>query len=186
VDPGDLATPAHPILTLVDPESIEIVTDLPGAYAQYVEDGDPVTVVNPRDGSRHNARVTHVSPAEQARSHRYRVKVETLERVEGLAPGAFVRVELEGHGRAATWMPLDALVRRGQLTGVFVVEEEVARLRWIRLGVRHPDAVEVLAGLDGDASVVRRPDPGLMDGASADRVTEVPFEMTGGSEEGGS
>jgi RND family efflux transporter MFP subunit len=186
VDPGDLATPAHPILTLVDPESVEIVTDLPGAYAQYVENGDMVTVVNPRDGSRHSARVTHVSPAEQARSHRYRVKVQTLDGVEGLVPGAFVRVELEGPGRAATWVPLDALVRRGQLTGVFVVEDGVARLRWIRPGGRHPDAVEVLAGLDRDDAVVRRPDPALMDGAPVDRVTEVPFEITGGSEEGGS
>jgi RND family efflux transporter MFP subunit len=33
VDPGDLAIPARPILTLVDPESIEVVVDLPGAHA---------------------------------------------------------------------------------------------------------------------------------------------------------
>jgi RND family efflux transporter MFP subunit len=177
VDPGDLATPARPILRLVDPESLEVVTDLPGAYARYVDAGDTVTVVTPRDGSRHAARVTHVSPAEEARSHRYRVKVQTLDDTEGLVAGAFVRVELLGPGRAATWIPSDAVVRRGQLTGVFVVEDETARLRWIRLGQEQPDAVEVLAGLDLEAFVVRSPGPGLTDGAPVDRVTRVPFEV---------
>jgi hypothetical protein len=103
--------------------------------------------------------------------------VQTLDDTEGLVAGAFVRVELLGPGRAATWIPSDAVVRRGQLTGVFVVEDETARLRWIRLGQEQPDAVEVLAGLDLEAFVVRSPGPGLTDGAPVDRVTRVPFEV---------
>ena len=76
----------------------------------------------------------------------------------------------------ATWIPADAVVRRGQLAGVFVVSDDVARLRWIRIGHRRRAAVEVLAGLEADDRVVRSPIPQLADGAPVDRVTEVPFE----------
>jgi hypothetical protein len=97
-------------------------------------------------------------------------------------PGSFVRVELSGQGGIATWIPADAVVRRGQLAGVFVLQEDVVRLRWIRLGLQRSAAVEVLAGLDGDARVVRSPAPHLTDGARVDRATETPFEGIEGGE----
>ena len=182
VDPGDLATPARPILTLVDPESIEVVVDLPGAYAGEVAVGDTVLVVNPRTGTRHLSTITRASPAEDVRSHRIRLKARFADIPGDLVPGSFVRVELSGLGQMATWIPADAVVRRGQLAGVFVMQEDIARLRWIRLGVRKTAAVEVLAGLEPGARVVRDPVPHLADGARADRVTEVPFEWADGDE----
>jgi RND family efflux transporter MFP subunit len=51
-------------------------------------------------------------------------------------------------GPAASYMvPASSLVRRGGLTGVFVVREGRARLRWVRLGRADGSDVEVLAGL---------------------------------------
>jgi RND family efflux transporter MFP subunit len=182
VDPGDLAIPARPILTLVDPESIEVVVDLPGAHANRVAPGDTVLVVNPRTGTRHRATITRISPAQDARSHRVRLEAHFADSPGDLMPGSFVRVELSGQGGIATWIPADAVVRRGQLAGVFVLQEDVVRLRWIRLGLQRSAAVEVLAGLDGDARVVRSPAPHLTDGARVDRATETPFEGIEGGE----
>jgi hypothetical protein len=79
----------------------------------------------------------------------------------------FARLELRGGGDQTRWMPADAVVRRGQLTGVFVLETDTLRLRWVRLGERRGDAVEVLAGLSGDVRLVRRPAPQLADGQPA-------------------
>jgi hypothetical protein len=85
----------------------------------------------------------------------------------GLVPGAFGRLEIDGSGEETRWMPADAVVRRGQLTGVFVVEAETLRLRWVRLGETRGEAVELLAGLDGDVRIVRHPAPELADGQAA-------------------
>ena len=54
-----------------------------------------------------------------------------------------------GTTRAVT-IPADAVVRRGQLTGVRVVTPEGAALRWIRLGraVGEGNHLEVLSGLN--------------------------------------
>ena len=69
-------------------------------------------------------------------------------------------------------MPSDALVREGQLTGVFALEDGTLRLRWIRPGRTAEGMVEVLSGLDPDAQVVRSPSPTIMDGATAGNVRE--------------
>ncbi len=89
-------------------------------------------------------------------------------------PGAFARVRLgavapNGAGEDADiasrtcTVPSRSLVRRGSLTGVFVAEAGVARLRWLRVGREDGDAVEVLAGLAGTDAVIADP-AGLEDG----------------------
>lgn len=87
-----------------------------------------------------------------------------------LEAGAFARVRLSGASGAAGTavsvalrVPAGALVTRGGLTGVFVVEGDVARLRWLRVGRTNGGTVEVLAGLASDDAVIVDP-KGLADG----------------------
>lgn len=87
-----------------------------------------------------------------------------------LEAGAFARVRLSGASGAsgtatsiALRVPSGALVTRGGLTGVFVVEGDVARLRWLRVGRSNGGTVEVLAGLASDDAVIVDP-KGLADG----------------------
>jgi len=62
-------------------------------------------------------------------------------------------------------IPSTAVLRRGQLTGIYQVDEEqIARFRLIRVGKTLGDSVEVLSGLkDGDRFVVSPP-PTMADG----------------------
>ena len=50
-------------------------------------------------------------------------------------------------------------------TGVYTVESDTLRLRWVRLGRVTPSAVEVLAGPGETLTVVRDPAADLIDGA---------------------
>ncbi|NIP57408.1 MAG: hypothetical protein GWM92_04330, partial [Gemmatimonadetes bacterium] len=59
---------------------------------------------------------------------------------------------------------------RGQLTGVYTVEEGRLALRWVRLGLSRPGAIELLAGPVGP--VVRDPAPGFYDGRPLEAVRE--------------
>jgi RND family efflux transporter MFP subunit len=165
VDPGDLVIPGQPALTLVSTGGVEIRADLPGRRASQVEVGDPVTVVVP-GGPRIPGRIARAVPALEGGSRRFRVEValQAPPGAVGLVPGQFARLEIEGEGEASAWIPADAVVRRGQLTGVFLVDADTVRLRWVRLGESREEAVEVLAGLEGDVRLVRRPAPQLADG----------------------
>ncbi len=91
-----------------------------------------------------------------------------------LEAGAFARVKLSGGASGASGaaapatpvalrVPTSALVTRGGLTGVFVAEGDVARLRWLRVGRANGGTVEVLAGLASDDAVIVDP-KGLADG----------------------
>jgi hypothetical protein len=56
-------------------------------------------------------------------------------------------------------VPSEALVHRGQVTSVFVVDQEVARVRLVNVS-----GTEVLAGLSEGDVVIVAPPPGLSDG----------------------
>ena len=54
-------------------------------------------------------------------------------------------------------VPAAAVVRRGGLTGLFVVSDGRARLRWVALGDEAGGGVEVRAGVDAGERVVLDP-----------------------------
>jgi nitrous oxidase accessory protein NosD len=76
-----------------------------------------------------------------------------------LRSGAFGRARFSDRARRALTVPEGALVHRGQMTSVFVVEKGIARLRLVNVS-----GAEVLAGLsEGDTVIVAAP-PAVTDG----------------------
>lgn len=172
VDPGDLAVPGRPVLGLVRPRSVKVVAGLPARVARGLEPGAGASVLDPDTGRRRSARVARIAPARQPGSRRVRVELR-LSAAEGAvpAPGSYVRLELASTELSTVWIPADAVVRRGQLEGVYVAGEDELALRWLELGERRGDAVEVLGGLGPEERVVRRPGPRLEDGTPVAGVT---------------
>lgn len=181
VDPGDLAVPGQPVLSLVGAGALEVVADLPAILEGRVAEGDTLAVLHPESGTRFVAVVARVAPAIDAAARRFRVEAtlpDAAGRRDGgsprLVPGTYVRLELPDPAGRTLWVPAGAIVRRGQLAGVFTIDGDVARLRWIREGRRTADAVEVLGGLTAGEIVVTDPAPRLADGH--------PVRVTGGTE----
>lgn len=58
---------------------------------------------------------------------------------------------------ASLAVPTSSIVRRGGLSGVFIVRDGRVVLRWLRVGRESGTLVEVLAGLDADERVARDP-----------------------------
>jgi RND family efflux transporter MFP subunit len=175
VDAGDMASPGMPLMRLAS-RDVKVVADLPAERARGLEVGQPVQV--DVGGSTLPGRILRVVQALDPASQRIRVEV----RVEGSPlPGTLARVRLPGSaaGPGTRWLPVDAVVRSGQLTGVYAVERDTLRLRWVRLGQRSGDAVELLSGPAGDMNVVRSPGPELRDGQPVSNATPVPFDPTG-------
>jgi RND family efflux transporter MFP subunit len=164
VDPGDLATPGRPLLEVQSDGALLAEALLHAGRADALRPGDSVEVVVPSSGVTHPARVSRVAPAVDPGSQRFRIEAELEPGAPaGLVPGAFVQLRWPDPANPTVWIPQDAVVRRGQLTGVFSVEDGVLRLRWLRLGEARDGAVEVLAGPQGPLLVARDPDPAWID-----------------------
>jgi multidrug efflux pump subunit AcrA (membrane-fusion protein) len=124
--------------------------------------GQPVDVVlGTGTGPAVTGTVSEVSRAVRTDDRTALVKV-ALPTAVGLRSGAFARVRFtRSQVRKALTVPAEAIVANGQMTSVFVVDADVARLRLVRLRGR-----EVLAGLTEGERVVVSPPPGLSDGTS--------------------
>lgn len=178
-DPGDLAVPGRPVLVLAGRPGVKIEADLPASLAGRVQVGDAATVLRQETGSSWQAVVTRVVPVVELSSHRFRVEARFAESDALPLPGTFARLELSAGDEASVWVPSDAVVRRGQLFGVFMPEGDHLRLRWVRTGQKRGDGVEVLAGLDSGALVVREPSSEFTDGIPVRHLRTVPWKWSG-------
>jgi multidrug efflux pump subunit AcrA (membrane-fusion protein) len=109
--------------------------------------------------------VDRVAPAGDPTSRTFQVEL-ILDNTDGrLRSGMFARAIFARGSRPALMVPAAALIRRGGLTGVYVVDGDGrARLRWLGLGRPQGDAVEALSGLTPGEAVVLGPPLGLADG----------------------
>lgn len=183
-DTGDLAVPGRPILALAGEGSLTIEADLPAEAGAALSPGDTLAVVEPGSGRRLPAEVVRTSSSVEPASRRIRIEARFAGDAPGapeLLPGSFLRLEVESREAPTTWIPADAVVRRGQLDGVYLVEDGHLRLSWVRLGRRRAGAVEVLAGVPDDARMVRRPPATLSDGRPVASAHTVPWSPAGGS-----
>jgi hypothetical protein len=102
--------------------------------------------------------VVEVSRAVDADARAFLVKI-ALPDVPGLRSGEFGKARFKGAPRRVLAIPPSAILRRGQVTSVFVVENDVARVRLVNLSES-----EVRAGLTESEVVILSPPAGVSDG----------------------
>lgn len=160
VEAGEMAMPGAPLLTIFDPAAMRAVVDVPQSRVGSVAGGVLGASVELPDLNRRieAARVT-VLPAADARTHTLRLRVDLPSGLEGVVPGSFARVHFTTGETATIRVPVEAVLRRSEITGVYVVDERNAfSLRQIRTGPMHADGtVEVLAGLIGGEEIALDP-----------------------------
>lgn len=109
------------------------------------------------DGRRVAAAKVTVFPYADPQTHSFGVRLELPGGDTGLYPGMTVKVAFASGEAKRLLLPLDALVQRGELVGVYVLGEHGVALRQLRLGHRHGDRIEVLAGLDDGERIAADP-----------------------------
>jgi multidrug efflux pump subunit AcrA (membrane-fusion protein) len=166
VDPGTMATPGAPLLTLDDSVGFRLEVKVDEARAAQVAVGAAAEVsletTSPAAWSR--ARVVEVARLDAA-SHGFVVKLEVPDGAP-VRSGQFGRARFQGLSRRTLTVPAAALLRRGQLTFVFAADADgLARLRPVSIGAAAADRVEVLAGVHDGDRLVLDPPASLSDGA---------------------
>ncbi len=164
VEPGNLATPGVPLLTIEQDGQYRLEASVDESKLAGVRLGQAVEAVIDATDRKLNARVSEIVPAVDSASRTYIVKLDLPATLQ-LRTGMFGRAIFPLGVQKVVAVPLGALTERGQLQSVFVVEDGAARNRLVTTGRRNRDAVEVLSGLNAGERVVLPPPPGLQDGA---------------------
>ncbi len=170
VDPGDMASPGQPLVTLEQNNIMMVRAGISERDIDLVDVGGDVRVtVTSLDQAVFEVPVARVLPAANPMSRTFDLEAYLPNQDGRLRSGMFARVEVSIGAREAVLVPAAALHTRGQLTGLWIVNDEsIAHLRWIRVGRAIGDRVEVISGLQGGESIVLQADQPLIEG---DRIT---------------
>lgn len=160
---GMLAAPGVPLVTVEDDAHYRLEVAVEESYIGKIHPGDPAHVAIAALGDRElTGRVAEIVPAADPASRSSTVKIDLPMDAGKEGAPSLLRSGLYGKARftvgqkQALLIPQQAIVQRGQLIGVFVVDESnIARLRLIKTGKPHGDRIEVIAGLsEGERIVV--------------------------------
>jgi RND family efflux transporter MFP subunit len=164
VDPGNLAAPGAPLLTVEREGAYRLEASVDESRLPFVKTGQTVDVALESLGRRFTAHVSEIAPAVDAASRAYIVKID-LPAMPNLRSGMFGRAWFPMGMRKVVTIPPQAMMERGQLQSVFVIESGFARTRLVTTGERVQSAVEVLSGLSEAEKLVSPVPLGLTDGA---------------------
>jgi RND family efflux transporter MFP subunit len=165
VEAGDMAQPGAPLFTVEDLDPVKVSVQVPEADVVGLERGAPATLVIDVLDETFEAEIDRIVPAADAASRTFEVELLVDNPGGRIKSGMFARARFGRGEREALLVPGSAVVRRGQLEGLFVVDEGRARLRWVRLGEPLPDGrVPIESGLEPGEAYVVDPPRNLVDG----------------------
>jgi RND family efflux transporter MFP subunit len=146
VEPGDTATPGQVLLTLYEPNRMQLVATVRESLAQKLQVGDEIPARLDTLGHECLATVSEIVPEAESASRSFTVKV-TGPCPPGVYSGMFGRIVIPLSDEQVLVVPREAVSRIGQLTVVDVVEGNRSRRQSVQLGRELPEGDEVLAGL---------------------------------------
>jgi membrane fusion protein, multidrug efflux system len=165
---GDMALPGRPLLTVYDPAALRISAAVPQTVAARLPKGQPlqVEVELPGLGGAGSAgRIrplrAQLLPTVDPATHTLELRLDLPAATPaGVQPGMFARAWLPdmANGDTRLYVPARAVVRRAELTAVYVINSDGrALLRQVRLGRSDGERVEVLAGVAAGERVALDP-----------------------------
>lgn len=168
IDVGSMATPGLPLLTVEDQSAFKLEINVDESLSSTVVLGMPVEIAIDAIGLATGGQVREIVPAVDPGARSFTIKVGLAG--HGLRSGMYARARIPVGERQAFLVPEQAVVNRGQLTGVYKVSPEgVIALTMVRIGKRSESNVEVLSGLrPGERIIVG----GVAKAIDGGRVTE--------------
>lgn len=157
VNDGDFVGPGMPLVEVEGQGAMELMGSVSETEASGLKIGQKLPFE--ADGQTGTAEITGLSTGGDPISHRGTLRARIMKGGK-LRTGSFARLKLpesRSKDTSTLFVPSSALVKRGELTGVFVAKNGMAELRWLSLGDAQADRLPVRAGLSKDETVIDAP-----------------------------
>ena len=157
-DSGTLASPGMPIFTVEDTRRYRLEVAINESDMRYARTGGQVSIaIEALQNAELKGKVVEIVPAADPASRAFLVRIE-LPADTRLRSGLFGRAQFSRGEQPVLLIPRSAVVERGQLQGVFVLDQnKVANLHYVTLGKLSGSEIEVLSGLQGGERFVANP-----------------------------
>ncbi|VAX32890.1 Membrane fusion protein of RND family multidrug efflux pump, partial [hydrothermal vent metagenome] len=154
IDIGSMTTPGMPLF-IVEGGGYLVETPVSEGMINRIEEGKTVELTIDSLGIKTTGRVTTLVRQVDPATRTFMVKVQPVNRSNGFRGGLFVRVGFPLKERALLLVPNKSIVKRGQMRGIYVVDDKgVINLRFVRTGKEVDGRVEILSGLNEGERIV--------------------------------
>jgi multidrug efflux system membrane fusion protein len=153
VDPGSTVFPGMPIMTIEEEGHFRLELAVPESLQGKVALGASVPVFLDGGNGSSTGTVVEIVPKVDPVSRTFTVKLDIP--AKGMHSGQFGRALLTVGKKQGLLVPKAAVLERGQLTFVWVVDSgNIARMRLVKAGTVLADRIEILAGLSAGERIV--------------------------------
>ncbi len=165
IDPGELAQPGAPLITVVEMNPVQVQLSVNQDQVNQVKQGSTVQIKGSALGDKSfTGTVTFVSPVSDATSATFPVKVK-VDNPDGLLrAGMIVDASLATTGEPRLELPKAALVNKDQKTYVYQLTGDTVHLLEVSTEDKNGEWVYVNSGLKANDQVVINPSEQLTDG----------------------
>ncbi|CDI02776.1 Efflux transporter, RND family, MFP subunit [Candidatus Competibacter denitrificans Run_A_D11] len=154
---GETVQPGKPLMTGFSLDELRVVANVPQRLIVPVRKYKQARVLPPNGGKGIAAEKLTFFPYADPQSNVFKVRISLPRKTEGFYPGMFVKAAFQVGEASGLTVPRQALVQRGEVSGVYVVRDGKPRLRQVRPGRMDAETVEILAGLDAGEPVALDP-----------------------------
>ena len=146
---GESVVPGQALMTGVSLKDLRVSVQVPQSAIAPIRAMQAADILLASNGSqRVSANKVTVFPYADPATHTFTVRLELPGDNTGLFPGMTVKAAFATGEVQRLLVPVNALVERGELQGIYVVDGTNVRLRQIRSGHQFADLIEILAGLE--------------------------------------
>ncbi len=149
---GESVQPGQALLSGVSLKDLRVSVQVPQSAIAPIRAMQAAEILlEGKDSRRVAASKVTVFPYADPATHTFTVRLELPGEDTGLFPGVTVKVAFATGNVERLLVPASALIERGELQALYIVDGNRVSLRQVRSGRRYGDRVEILAGLaDGE------------------------------------
>jgi RND family efflux transporter MFP subunit len=152
IEQGSLATPGTPLLVLEDTSLFKVDAYVDERLAGKIKIGMPVAILLASEGRPIVGTIGEIVPAVDPRTRTFPVKVFLKD--PSLRSGLYAKVRIPEGKKQTLLVPAKAVVEKGLLTGVYVVDSRgIMTYRIIKTTQTYGDQVEVVSGIKPDERI---------------------------------
>ena len=173
VKEGDMANPGMPLVSIEGASLLQVTAMVSESDIANIQNGMAVKILVKSINKTVAGKVTELSSSAKNTGGQYLVKINLTQTDKAILSGMFVNVQFPLPKKTLTTdttdkvlVPESALVKQGQLTGIYTVGNgNTAILRWLRIGKTFDNQVEVLSGLSAEEPYIVSAEGKLFNGA---------------------
>ncbi len=183
IERGEIANVGQLIMTGISLEQLRVNATIPQTQLTAIQAHKQAEIVIDSLPSvkRYPAQKITISPKANNKAHSFNVRLDLPAKTDHVYPGMFVKVEFMIGQVRRLMVPAQAVAHRGEVRAVYVVDGTgKISMRQVRLGKKHEEQIEILAGLTEGENIALNP----LDAAIALKEQRAQLPATQGEQHG--